>query len=47
MLSRISIGDKQRGPIFISRWPKNESDSNDDEYELFILKYDVNQDALV
>ncbi len=29
------------------KWPKNENDPQDDEYELAILKYDVNQDALV
>ncbi len=29
------------------KWPKNESDLEDNEYELPILKYDVNQDALV
>jgi hypothetical protein len=29
------------------KWPKNESDLEDDEYELPILKYDANQDALV
>ncbi len=29
------------------KWPKNESDPNDDEYELLILKYDANQDKLV
>jgi hypothetical protein len=23
------------------KWPKNESDPNDDEYELLILKYDA------
>jgi hypothetical protein len=28
-------------------WPENENDTNDDEYELFILKYDGNQDKLV
>jgi hypothetical protein len=28
------------------KWPKNESDP-DDKYELPILKYDANQDALV
>jgi len=27
--------------------PKNESDPNDYEYELLILKYDANQDKLV
>jgi hypothetical protein len=29
------------------KWPKNEIDPNDDEYELLILKYDANQDKLV
>ncbi len=29
------------------KWPKNESDPKDNEYELPIFKYDVNQDALV
>jgi hypothetical protein len=29
------------------KWPENESDLKDDEYELPILKYDANQDALV
>jgi len=29
------------------KWPKNESDPKDNEYELPILKYDANQDALV
>jgi hypothetical protein len=24
------------------KWPKNENDPQDDEYELAILKYDVN-----
>ncbi len=25
------------------KWPKNESDPNDDKYKLPILKYDANQ----
>jgi hypothetical protein len=29
------------------KWPKNESDPNDNEYELSILKYDANREALV
>jgi hypothetical protein len=29
------------------KWLKNESDLDDDEYELPILKYDANHDALV
>ncbi len=29
------------------KWPKNESDPQDNEYELHLLKYDANQDALV
>ncbi len=29
------------------KWPKNESDPKNDEYELPISKYDANQDALV
>jgi hypothetical protein len=29
------------------KWPKNESDLDDDEYELPILKYDANQDKLI
>ncbi len=29
------------------KWPKNENDKDDNEYEVPILKYDANQDALV
>jgi hypothetical protein len=29
------------------KWPKNESDLKNDTYELPILEYDANQDALV
>jgi hypothetical protein len=29
------------------KWLENESDLNNDEYELPILKYDANQDKLV
>jgi hypothetical protein len=29
------------------KWPENENDPNDDEYELPILKYNANHDALV
>jgi hypothetical protein len=29
------------------KWQKNESDPNDNEYGLPILKYDANQEALV
>jgi hypothetical protein len=29
------------------KWPKNGSDPYNDEYELFILKYNANQDKLV
>jgi len=29
------------------KWLGNEIDLDDNEYELFILKYDVNQDKLV
>lgn len=50
MPNRIFIRDEQSGPIFIGRSVVQEmleNDSNDDEYELSILKYDVNEDALV
>jgi hypothetical protein len=30
-----------------NKWPKNESDLNGDKYELSILKYNANQEALV
>jgi hypothetical protein len=51
-LSKISIGGEQNGPIFIGRSCMQEvakkwNDPNDDEYELRILKDDVNQYALV
>jgi hypothetical protein len=29
------------------KWPKNANDPKDDEYELPVLKYDENKDALV
>lgn len=29
------------------KWQKNENDLHDNEYELPILKYDANQEALV
>jgi hypothetical protein len=29
------------------KWLENESDLDDDEYELSILKYDVNKEALL
>jgi hypothetical protein len=29
------------------KWLENESDPDDDEYELLILKYDANRDTLV
>jgi hypothetical protein len=29
------------------KWLENESDPNDNEYELSILKYDANQDTLI
>jgi hypothetical protein len=33
--------------VLNKKWPENESDLKDDEYELPILKYNANQDALV
>ncbi len=29
------------------KWPKNANDPKDNEYELLVLKYDANEDALV
>jgi hypothetical protein len=48
----IFVGDEQSGPIFIGRshtqeMAKNEIDLDDNKYELPILKYDANQEALV
>ncbi len=34
------------GELSCNKWPKNESDRYDDEYEVHILKYDANQYAL-
>ncbi len=50
--NKISIGDEQNRPIFISRSVKqemvrNENDPKDDDYELLIIKYDANHDALI
>jgi hypothetical protein len=48
----ISIGDEQTRPIFIGRsvkkkWPENANDPQDNKYELPIIKYNANKDALV
>jgi hypothetical protein len=33
--------------VACKKWPKKESDPNDDKYELPILKYNANQEVLV
>lgn len=33
--------------VACKKWPKNESDLDDDGYKLLILKYDANQETLV
>jgi hypothetical protein len=33
--------------ITFKKWLENESDPNNDEYELLILKYNANQEALL
>jgi hypothetical protein len=33
--------------VLNKKWPENENDPQDDKYELPILIYDANQDALV
>ncbi len=52
MLSRTSIGDEKPTQYSLvetlnKKWPKNESNSEDDKYELPILKCGANQCALV
>jgi hypothetical protein len=52
MPSRIFVRDKLSGTIWIDRnitkkWPKNANGPKDDEYELLVLQYDANKDALV
>jgi len=50
--SKMSIGDEKNRLIFITRSVKqevasNENDPKTDNYELPIVKYDVNHDVLI
>jgi hypothetical protein len=46
MLGMSGVDHYSLVEITCKKWPKNGSDPNDNEYELPILKYNVNQEAL-